>query len=236
MLKLGIIGGSSVLDLDQLKDFSKKITENTFGKVEILKKNNVFFLQRHGLKYNIPPHKINHRANIRALFENGVNKIIGISSVGSLKRSILPGTFVIPDDYINIWNISTFFDDSCVHTVPGLDDETRCEIFNILNGLGIEHRETGIYLQTRGPRFETPAEVKMLSQFADIISMTAASEATLARELDIPYALICSVDNYANGVIDKPLEVEQIKENVQKNKQNLYKIISGIVEFYSDGR
>ena len=88
----------------------------------------------------------------------------------------------------------------------------------------------GVYVQTRGPRLETKAEVKMLDSFGDIVGMTIASEATLARELDVKYAAICSVDNYAHGLVSKELDFEDVKEIAEKNSARVEKLLTKVVD------
>jgi 5'-methylthioadenosine phosphorylase len=152
-----------------------------------------------------------------ALKEKGITKIIGMNSVGSLKLEIPPPSILIPSDYINIWEIPTIFDKDVVHVVPALDEDLRNQLISQSKKQGLEIIDKGIYVQTKGPRLETRAEVSMLCNFADVVGMTMASEATLARESGLTYASMCSVDNYANGIVDEPLDNDKILANATVN-------------------
>lgn len=206
MNKLAIIGGSG------FKNFKKK---------------SAIFLQRHG--EGTPPHKINHKKNILSLKKKGVNAIIGVCSVGSLKLSIKPGTIVVPHDYINLKNIETFFDFKIKHITPELDNSLRKKIINTAKKNKIKIISKGIYIETIGPRLETKAEINMLKNFGDIIGMTFASEASLAQELNIKYACICIVDNFANGLSKKPISFKTIKKEQAKNKEKIINLLNAII-------
>jgi 5'-methylthioadenosine phosphorylase len=155
------------------------------------------FLLRHGDR--IPPHRVDHLANIRTLKEAGADSVIGICSVGSVNQEIPPLSIVIPDDYIGFDTI-TCYDEQAVHTVPGFDSGLRQRILEAAVRLGIAVRDRGVYWQTRGPRYETEAEIRLIAHFADVVGMTMAHEATIAKEMGVRYAAICAVDNYGNGL------------------------------------
>ncbi|MFC1801510.1 MTAP family purine nucleoside phosphorylase [Nanoarchaeota archaeon] len=226
--RLGLIGGSIFFD-GFLEDLKPVAVKTDFGEVEVLADNEIVYVQRHGKSSNIPPHKINYKANIAALKELGVKKIVGMNSVGSVAWKIKPSSIVVPTDYINLWNDVTFFDKEIQHITPGLDEELRLKIISIAKKAGVSVTRWGIYFQSRGPRLETKAEVIMIKKFAEIVGMTMANEATLAKEMGLKYAAICSVDNYAHGMEKKPLKEEEIaklrKQNVAKVKKLIVKII-----------
>ncbi|MEA3324627.1 MAG: MTAP family purine nucleoside phosphorylase, partial [Euryarchaeota archaeon] len=191
---LGIITGTNPIGEEFEERIGRTETVSTeYGDVEILKGGNVIFLPRHGIAMDMPPHRINHRANISALKESGVDGVICVCSTGSLNPEILPGTLVVPHDYINFGMPMTFYDDEIRHIVPALDEGLRSRIVEASHG-----KDGGVYVQTHGPRFETKAEIRVLGQFADIVGMTMANEATLCCEAGIPVAALCTVDNYAN--------------------------------------
>jgi 5'-methylthioadenosine phosphorylase len=168
--------------------------------------------QRHnGAGYELP-HHIDHAANLRSLIEAGCDRVIGFSSVGSLKEELGVGSFVCPDDFIALQANDSIFEDPRGHSVPGFDRDWRAEILSAWPHEGTpELRDGGVYWQTRGPRFETPAEVRLLAEHADVVGMTVASECITARELGLPYAAICVVDNLANGIGPDPLTVEELE-------------------------
>lgn len=169
--------------------------------------------QRHdGADYRLP-HRIDHAANFRSLIEAGCDRAIGISSVGSLKAELGVGSFICPDDFIAPQANDSIFEDARGHIVPGFDRDWRAEVVSAWQQAGAaELRDGGVYWQTRGPRFETPAEVRLLAAHADVVGMTVASECIAAGELDVPYTAICLVDNLANGIGPSPLTIEEIEE------------------------
>jgi len=199
----GIIGGTCLYNMKFLRDLDEKDVKTRYGDVYTLIGGKFLFVPRHGKYRNIPPHRINHKANIMAFEENGVEEIISITSVGSLKKEIPPASLIIPDDYINLWNIPTYLDSEIMHITPCLDESLRKKTMSIAEKLNINVIGKGTYVQTTGPRLETRAEVNLLKDYADIVGMNMASEATLAKELELRYANISSVDNYAHGVVDE---------------------------------
>jgi len=235
MKRIGIISGTIPVHEEGIFQNLRKIpVENEFGHAVVFASETLAFIPRHGvdLKQGIPPHNINHRANLTALQEMDVEEVIGINSTGSLKTSILPGTIVIPDDYIALSGIPTVFDDKAVHITPALSAEMREKLIAIAGKLGIEIREAGVYWQTSGPRLETKAEIRLMSQFADIVGMTMASEATVAVELGLSYAAICSVDNYGHGLAEEPLSSEKIAQAARGNMSDILKIVTAYI-YYS---
>lgn len=219
---IAIISGSMMYESDILQGFEETSVDTAYGWVFLMvnREKNAVFLQRHGKKRNIPPHKINHIANIAALKELGVKKIFSISSTGSLKKDIPPGSIVIPDDYIDFFSKSTIYDDKIVHVTPEISEELRQELTEAASEAGIKVISHGIHLQTTGPRLETKAEVQILKRFGDVVGMTFGSEATIANEFGIPIANIASVDNYANG-IQGTINEKDIEAARRKNFKNI---------------
>ena len=168
--------------------------------------------QRHdGAGYRLP-HRIDHAANLRSLVEAGCDRAIGFSSVGSLKAEQGVGSFSCPDDFIAPQANDSIFEDARGHLVPGFDREGRAESVSAWHRTySPELRDGGVYWQTRGPRFETPAEVRLLAAHAYVVGMTVASECIAARELGIAYAAVCIADNFANGIGPEPLSVEELE-------------------------
>jgi 5'-methylthioadenosine phosphorylase len=224
---IGFIGGTSLIDSTIFKGWPQKKVKTPYGVVALQKKQNSIFLQRHG-NPPLPPHRINHKANVWAMKHFGVQEIVAINSVGSLKFTIKPGTFVIPDDFLAIWHIPTFFDDEMRFMVPRMDADHAALLYQRCKAIKMPVKNGGIYVQTHGPRLETKAEINMLKKFGDIVGMTMASEVTLCLEYGIPYASICSIDNYCHGIAKIPLTINEIQENVQNNLQNIEKLIASI--------
>jgi 5'-methylthioadenosine phosphorylase len=218
---LGIIGGTSLL-FSTLPEMEKKQVDTPFGNAELLF-GNVVMLMRH--QQDLPPHRINFRANLAALALAGVDHIIAFGSSGSLNHDITPGTLVIPTDYISMTEIPSIHDHAVAHVMPELSLSLSQDLRRILPAA----RLGGTYVQTRGPRFETVAEIAALSRFADIVGMTLASEATLACELTIPFAAICTVDNYANGLADGVLTWDEVLEISRQYRERTERILDTII-------
>lgn len=224
-----LIAGTSLLASSVFNEWKDLRVKTPYGTVFLKKKEGYLFLQRHGTD-RVPPHRINHAANIWALESMEVRNIVAINSVGSLKRNIRPGTFVIPGDFFSPWAVPTFFDTEMRFVVPRLDDELATRLHRVCLGLGIKVTLGGTYVQTRGPRLETRAEIAFLKQVGDVVGMTLASEATLCLEKQIPYASLCSVDNYCNGIVKKPLTVTEIAASASLSLTALERLINVLVK------
>ncbi|MFH1055828.1 MAG: MTAP family purine nucleoside phosphorylase [Candidatus Altiarchaeota archaeon] len=222
---IGIIGGTVLSKTQFIEGGVGREVDTPYGKATVVEGDDITFIQRHG-SGNIPPHMINHRANIWALSKLA-ESVIGVGSSGSLKLSIKPPAIVVPDDYIDS-NPQTFYDNEIRHVTPGFDEGLRRQILSTARKSKIKVIDKGIYVQTRGPRLETKAEVRMLTKYADIVGMTIASEATLASELGLKYAAICSVDNYANGLTKKKLDFHEVKSAAMKQQASIEQIIGGL--------
>lgn len=225
---LGIITGTSLSGAEFEERIGRKETVRTgYGDVGIFEGGDAIFLPRHGIAMDTPPHRINHRANISALKESGVDGVICVCSAGSLNPEIPPGTLVVPHDYINFGMPLTFYDEEIRHVVPVLDEGLRSRIVEASHG-----KDGGVYVQTHGPRFETKAEVTVLGQFADIVGMTMANEASLCCEAGIPVAALCTVDNYANGIAaqERDLSYELIIGNIERNRDRVTEIIMRLID------
>jgi 5'-methylthioadenosine phosphorylase len=229
-MPVGVIGGSNVYKTPLLNNAVKKTLETPYGKAEVYVKDSLAFIPRHGSSRTTPPHRINHRANVSALRSLGAKKIIGLCMTGSLNKKIRPPAIAIPDDYISPWNIPTFYDDRIIHITPKLDEGLRRLITETARENRIKTINGGVYVQTTGPRLETKAEVRMLKNHGDIVGMTMASEATLAQELNISYAAICSVDNYAHGLSKRPLDFKKVLEESRKNTDKITRLTLKTIE------
>ena len=230
MNKVAVIGGSGVLEIELFAGLKKREIETDYGWVMVEEgEGGLLFLQRHG-EPPVPPHKLNHHANLSALKECGARCIIAVNSTGSLRSDLPPGSLLVPDDYFNPWAIKTFFDDRLEFVTPGLSVTVRCAIIEAAKELSVELVDSGTYIQTTGPRFETRAEVRVLAEWGSVVGMTMANEATLARELGLEYASLCLVDNYANGVCDQLVDFREIEKAQQKNSRILARLLPVVVE------
>jgi 5'-methylthioadenosine phosphorylase len=231
---LGIIAGGS-FSPKGMEVGEKKKMETPFGEpshhftIGTLRGKDVIFLPRHGPD-GIPPHRINHRANIYVLKKLGVTEVVGVNSVGSLREELAPGLIVIPHDYLSPWGIPTFYEHEAVHITPVLDAGLRERLIRAAAGSGVTVAQEGIYIQTIGPRLETKAEIAMLRGFGDVVGMTMAHEATLCQEVGVAYASICSVDNYCHGISDTPLTADEITQRAKENAATINKVVTKLME------
>ena len=170
------------------------------------------FLSRHGVEHTIPPHRVNYRANIWALKESGVKRIVALAAVGGISNHLPPESIVIPDQIIDdTWGRAhTFFDGPAVGgMIAGVrhidfsrpySESVREKIIAAAKKGGVEVVTEAVHAVTQGPRLETAAEIDRLAQAgANIVGMTAMPEAALAKELDIEYATLAMVVNAAAG-------------------------------------
>jgi 5'-methylthioadenosine phosphorylase len=209
--RLAVVGGSSIRG------------------VEIDVGGAVLF-QRHGLERYTLPHRIDHVGNMTALAEAGCDRVLAVGSVGGLQRDLGPGTFVCPDDFIVPGAVPTAFDDERAHRVPGFDPEWRATVVRAWSRLGEPPLvDGGVYWQTSGPRLETPAEIRMIAERAQVIGMTIGSECTVAGELGLGYAAICVVDNLANGVGESELTMEELLAGRAANAQTLRRALEAVI-------
>jgi 5'-methylthioadenosine phosphorylase len=228
---LGIIGGSAFLESVELSDAKLHSVDTPRGPVSVHVGPDFVFLRRHGEGPYRHPHQIPHHAHVLALESLGVRKVAAFTSTGSLRAELRPGDALLPDDYLSFHPPPTFAEEGgYLHIVPALDAEVR-ELLRSAAGarLGAPslqelHSETrepglwvqGVYAETRGPRFETAAEVRLLAAYAHVAGMTAASEATLCQERGIGYAMVCIVDNWAHGVGTTQLTLESFQASLAR--------------------
>ncbi len=235
MEMIGIIGGTGFKGWNEFEIENEVDKHTPWGTPSSplyegkLKGKKIVLLMRHGLDHSIPPHRINHRANIYALQEKA-DEIIGLCSAGALNTDMNVPSISIPKDYVNLWDPITFYDEKIKHVTPELSPELREELINAAEKLNEDFDKEGVYVQTRGPRLETKAEVDALKNFGDFVGMTMCPEATLAKESALEYAGITSIDNYANGVKGEEIEYEEIVDTAEKNWENAKKILEEFLE------
>jgi len=217
MPRLAVIGGSG---LEQLVQGSRELRVGTpFGpappvSIGTVGRQEVAFLPRHGSSHELPPHKVNYRANIHALKQLGVERIIATNAVGSINPEYRPGDIAIPIDILDMTKsrATTFYDGPPVTHVDVSEPycpEVRKALIESSKGVRTKAWSDSVMAATEGPRYETPAEIRMLHKLgADIVGMTGAPEAFLARELEICYATVCFISNRAAGQQEKLSAVE----------------------------
>jgi 5'-methylthioadenosine phosphorylase len=190
--------------------------------VEAIDGGEIVGLPRHGFDRSVPAHLVDHRANVRAICELGCGRVLALGSVGSLRDDLEVGALVCPDDFYAPETAPSFYDDPRGHSIPGFDVDWRKLILEAWSERGeTKLVDGGVYAQTLGPRFETPAEVWALARVADVVGMTLAAETVLAREASLAYAAVCSVDNLANGIAAEPLTVEEYRSGRDRTAEAL---------------
>lgn len=213
---LGIIGGSGLTQLANLDVSHREVVRTpfgepsgplTFGRIGC---QEVAFVARHGYGHTIPPHLVNYRANIYALKSVGVKKIVSIASVGGIRAGLGPGVLVVPHQIIDYtWGREITFQSGGEGAVIHVDftDPYDAEMRRLLLDAGHQTDQVimdgAVYGVTQGPRLESAAEIDRLERDGvDIVGMTGMPETGLARELEVPYAALCVVANWAAGRAD----------------------------------
>ena len=210
---LGIIGGTGLTKLANLEITRRQVMRTPYGEpsgaltMGRMCGADVVFLARHGYGHTIPPHEVNYRANIWALKEFGVDRIISVATVGGINPELGAGTLVVPSQLIDYtWGRAQSFIISGEKPVTHLDfTEPYCramreDILRAASQKQIAIHDGGVYAVAQGPRLETAAEINRFERDGcDMVGMTGMPEAYLARELDICYAAIGVVVNDAAG-------------------------------------
>lgn len=240
-----IIGGTGVCNVKLLHDLEEGSVDTFYGTIRYLKgvykDKDVIFLPRHGRTHSIPPHLINYRANILGLKRLGVTSIIATAAVGSLDPKVKPNDFVLPDQFMDFTKLrhTSFFDggeNGVVHV-----DMTHPYCGTLRNAIlraatdlgGYSMHPAGTYVCTEGPRFETPAEIKMYHMLGGhIVGMTNVPEVCLAREAEICYAVIGMVTNFGAGISQDVLTHEEVLSCMAENSQKLRTLIMKAIEYY----
>lgn len=210
---LAIIGGRGLTELANLQITHRQVLRTPYGEPSgafmfgTLNQHEVVFLARHGYGHTIPPHLVNYRANLWALREQGVDEVVSVATVGGIRADLKPGTIVLPDQIIDYTHgrDATFFDvrdsryvnaDFTMPYNPGL----RRRIMNSAAQVGQPCLDGGVYAATQGPRLDSAAEINRYERDgADMVGMTGMPETALAMELELKYATIAVVANYAAG-------------------------------------
>jgi 5'-methylthioadenosine phosphorylase len=239
--RVAVIGGTGFEDaIDGLIDTIAVGTPHGEIDVSIVetKSGAIVFLPRHGPMHSVPPHKINVHGQIWALKDLGVQHILATSAVGSLRKDIEPGSLVILDDLIDFRGITTTFYDGQNGVVRHVDFSTpfssvaREALIEAATSMNRKETQTfpvyhtGTYVCVSGPRYETPAEVRLFGSWgADVVGMTVAPEAILARELGLSYAAVSVVTNLGTGLSDKLLDHAEVNEQMHVNHAFLSELI-----------
>ncbi len=232
-MKIAFVSGTSIVNSDLFADWKTHSATTKYGTINYKAHGDHVILNRHGSGFPLPPHSINYRANIRALADLGFTDILSLNSVGSLRLNLTPGTIVSCGDYVCLQQgPQTFFDDELKGGAAGIDNNL---IPMIVEKLAPEFTiQTGkVYVQMRGPRFETKAEIQILKNWGDVVGMTAAHEADLCREIGLRYNSLAIIDNYANGLAGEEIDFARFKDLVRDNQARVNRLFQRLLEIFA---
>ncbi|MCX7913294.1 MAG: S-methyl-5'-thioadenosine phosphorylase [Thermodesulfovibrionales bacterium] len=242
-MRIGLIGGSGLYDIEGINVLDEISLTTPYGipsasyKVGEIEEREIVFLPRHGISHNIPPHKVNYRANIWGFKNLGVERIISVNAVGGINRLLQPGDILIPNQIIDFTfgrRISTFYENDRVLHVDFTDpfcSELSHNILKASENVGIKVVKGGTYICVDGPRLETAKEIEFFSSIGcDVVGMTVMPEAVLARELEICYSSICVVTNPAAGISTKKLTSKEVLIMMKSSLYKIKSLIKGIVK------
>ncbi len=231
-VEVGVIGGTGFYQLG-LSEGRWRRVRTPYGEAEVLVgvlgPKRVAFLPRHGRKHEAPPHRVNYRANLWALHSLGVRRILAVSACGSLQPRMKPGELVLLDQFLDFTKgrISTFHGggkEGVVHvdlTEPYCP-ELRAALRAAAKAEGLKLHPRGTYVCTEGPRFETAAEIRAFRRLgADLVGMTNVPECVLARELEVCYAAVGLVTNFAAGLAGTRLTHTEVAERMGKGLETI---------------
>ena len=240
MHPVGIIGGTGLTTLSGLEITGEKQVGTSWGSPSAplvegrLGDQPAIFLSRHGNPHRIPPHQVNYRANLKALYDAGVRTVVGVNAVGGIHPDMGPAHVVIPDQIIDYtWGrASTFFEgdlESVTHidfTWP-YDESARQILIDAAGAEGVPFSGFGVYGATQGPRLETSAEIiRMERDGCDLVGMTGMPEAALAAELGMRYVCLGLVVNWAAGKSDHIITMEEIEAAIEQGMSGVKRILA----------
>ena len=242
---LAIIGGHGLTELANLEITHRQVMRTPYGEPSgaflfgTLHQHEVIFLARHGHGHTIPPHLVNYRANLWALREQGVKNIVSIATVGGIRADLTPGTIVAPDQIIDYTHgrDATFYDTrDAIYTNANFTLPYSSELRNrILRSADIVQQpcvDGGVYAATQGPRLDSIAEINRYERDgADMVGMTGMPETALAMELDMKYAILAVVVNYAAGRGDSKygINMEQVSATANAAMERVRSILECVV-------
>ena len=241
MTTLAIIGGTGLTQLGELNIIKREQLTTPYGAPSAefvtgeLNNVQVIFLARHGNPHSIAPHKKNNRANIWGLKKLGVEHIIAVAAVGGITGEMAPAHIAIPDQIIDYsyGRLHTFFEEDAVThidlTYP-YSQKLRARLISAAAKANIKISPLGVYGCTQGPRLETAAEIlRMERDGCDLVGMTGMPEAALAKELEMEYAGISVVANWAAGKAEGEITMAEIERHLHKGMANTAKLLQAFV-------
>ncbi|MBS0664662.1 MAG: MTAP family purine nucleoside phosphorylase [Verrucomicrobia bacterium] len=229
-MRVAFLSGTSIVNSTLFAAWEVRTVETAYGPVSYKTKGDFALINRHGYAFPLPPHSINYRANIRALADLGFKDVVSLNSVGSLKKDLPPGTFVSCSDYVGLQQgPATFFDTELKGGAPGIANNLIPLLISKLAPEFTIHPNK-VYVQMRGPRFETKAEIRIVQHWGDVIGMTAAHEADLCTEAGLRYNSLALIDNYANGLEGTEIDFAKFKELVKDNQTRVNRLFTRMLE------
>lgn len=248
---LAVIGGTSLYDLPGLESPREHRVETRWGApsapivIGRLGGVEVAFLARHGHGHAVAPHRVNYRANVAALAELGIRRVLAINTVGGITPRMAPGALVLPDQIIDYTHgrEATFWADDGPGTMRHAEfgepyaPAFRAAVAEAAAAVGVALVEPATYGATQGPRFETLAEIaRMARDGCDVVGMTGMPEAALARELELDYACLAPVANWAAGCDARgvgqrdvpPISLEEIFANLARATEPVPRIVAAL--------
>jgi 5'-methylthioinosine phosphorylase len=242
-MTLAIIGGTGLTQISELEITGQHTLDTPFGSpsADFLQGDfngtSVIFLARHGNPHTIPPHKINYRANLWGLKQLGVSEIIAVAAVGGITPAMKPARIIIPDQIIDYsyGREHTFFSENLTE-VTHIDftgpytESLRQRLLLATKTVAIDSVDYGVYGCTQGPRLETSAEVRRMQQDGcDLVGMTGMPEAALARELEIDYAALAVIANWAAGKSEGIITMAEIEENLRQGMADTVRVLQAFL-------
>lgn len=245
---VGIIGGSGLYDMPGLSEVEQRDIDTPFGRPSApirlgrIDGIPVAFLPRHGLHHQISPSQIPMRANIWAFKLLGVERLLSVSAVGSMREAIQPLDFVVPDQIVDrtVGRERTFFDDAVAHVALAepFCDEARRLVADAARGVEVTLHDDGTYICIEGPQFSTKGESRIYRAWGvDIIGMTAMPEARLAREAGLCYVTLAMVTDFdVWHESEAAVSVQAVIETLRKNVLNAQRVIRAALPGLSAAR
>lgn len=227
---IGIIGGTGFYNVDLFGEGEKVIVETEYGDVEILKGKYkdipVLFLPRHGFDHSRLAFQVNHHANIMAFKQLGVTSILATVAAGGINPNYKSGDLVLVDQFISMHTYHTTYGKHSLDMTYPYCSELRSLFIEAAEELKYDMYPTGTYFSFDGPRYETAAEIRMYKQLGgDLVGMTNAPEAVLARELGICYSVVAMITNMAAGLSSDEPDLKAHGNVVKKNTEKIQNLL-----------
>ena len=240
----GIIGGTGLTSLEGLVVDAEESVSTPWGEPSAAlvrgryQGREVVFLARHGNPHRIPPHQVNYRANLHAMYQAGVTRIIAVNAVGSVHDTMKPASLVVPDQLVDYtWGRGHTFFEGDLESTTHIDltwpysESVRASVLEAAANAGASVVDGGAYGCTQGPRLETAAEIRRLARDGcDLVGMTGMPEAALARELGLDYACLALVVNWAAGKTSEIITMDDIERALARGVGEVHRVLGAVLE------